>query len=87
MSLHVAVCLQVISLQTSEDITGLDSGSLLQTRQRTQGKKPNFQHNRERLMLCKGKGLSGLWVGGRLADVAAWGSVIMIREREAVLPT
>lgn len=74
MSLHVAVCLRVISLQTSENITGSGSSSLLQTSQCTQGRKPNFQHL-ERLMLCNGKGLSGLWVGGRLADVAAWGSV------------
>lgn len=73
MSLHVAVCLRVI-LQTSEDITGLGSSSLLQNGQCTQSKKPDFQHL-VRLMLCEGKGLSGLWVGGRLADVAARGSV------------
>lgn len=63
MSLHVAVCLQVISLQTSEDITGLDSGSLLQTRQRTQGKSQTSSTTERGLCFAKARDCQGCgWV-------------------------
>ena len=64
-------CVATSDLSASEDVTGLDSSSLLDVYTR---QEPDFQHL-ERLVLCKGKGPSGLWMGGRLADVAAWGSV------------
>lgn len=71
-SLHVAMCSKW-SLQASEGITGTGSGSLLQVQSLHKAKSQTYS-TWERLMLYEGKGLSGLWGGGSLADVVAWRS-------------
>lgn len=56
----------MISLQTSEGITGLGCSRLLQTRQCTQGKKPDFQQL-ERLCFVKAKECQSCgWVEDKL---------------------
>lgn len=68
------MCLQVLSLQKAslQEITGLSSSHLLQAKERT-SKKPDLQQHSEQLTLCQGQGQSGLWMSGRLANVAPWG--------------